>query len=221
MKMRRVYKNLVWLLLIAFVMAPTAVSADSYSCTASIPVSVKTTGDSIPQGTQFEVEISAADENSILPETVKVTAGSNQSFSFGPMTYKTPGDYRYIVNEIQGSQQYVTYDQNKYTVVVRVVNDGKGGLAAAEWIEKDGQDSKPTTVEFVNNYQAPAAATPTPTPTASTISATTVAAESSAVTVKTGDTSDISLQLALMAVSGAVILGALILTGRSRKKSGN
>jgi pilin isopeptide linkage protein len=194
------------------------VSADNYSCTASIPVSVTVTGSNVPSDSKFTVTLSAADQQSVMPATTSFTATGNQTFNFGPMTFNTPGDYKYLVKEEKGSASNFTYDSSVYTVTVRVINDNKGGLIATVWAEKDGQTTKSDSVNFVNTYAAPTTSScPTTsskackgTSTVTTVTTVTtvqnVTNVSTVKPVKTGDTSNVVLYMTALITSVIVAL---------------
>ncbi|AQS52635.1 Collagen adhesin [Jeotgalibaca dankookensis] len=55
---------------------------------------------------------------------------------FEALTFEEVGSYDYIIREVKGSQDGITYDETTYPVTVSVVDDGEGQLlAAAEYTE--------------------------------------------------------------------------------------
>lgn len=114
----------------------------------------------------------------------------------------------------------ITYDTTAYTVTVRVVNDGNGGLAAEIWAIRDGSQNKTDRIVFENKWQAPAEETVTdpekPTKTEKPESEE-VNSESKATvkTAKTGDTAALAIPFAAALAAGALI----IVTWRVRKRN--
>lgn len=78
------------------------------------------------------------------------------SVAFPALTFAEPGTYAYTISEVNDKQANVTYDTATYNVVVNVVDDGRGNLAAT--VAYDG-GAAPT---FKNSYTEPPAPTPTP-----------------------------------------------------------
>lgn len=78
------------------------------------------------------------------------------SVAFPALTFAEPGTYVYTISEVNDKQANVTYDTATYNVVVNVVDDGQGNLAAT--VAYDG-GAAPT---FKNSYTEPPAPTPTP-----------------------------------------------------------
>lgn len=78
------------------------------------------------------------------------------SVAFPALTFAEPGTYVYTISEVNDKQANVTYDTATYNVVVNVVDDGQGNLAATVAYD-DG--AAPT---FKNSYTEPPAPTPTP-----------------------------------------------------------
>ena len=85
--------------------------------------------------------------NNTLVATTASKAGGD--FSFDDLTYG-PADvgktYTYEIREIAGQAGYITYDETIYTAIVRVTDDGKGGVDAE--LEIVGNQS----VVFTNTY---------------------------------------------------------------------
>lgn len=78
------------------------------------------------------------------------------SVAFPALTFAEPGTYVYTISEVNDKQANVTYDTATYDVVVNVVDDGQGNLAATVAYD-DG--AAPT---FKNSYTEPPAPTPMP-----------------------------------------------------------
>lgn len=64
------------------------------------------------------------------------------------ITYDKPGEHTYILREVKGAEgNGITYDDNTYTVVTTITDNGKGKLEAKHEL-KDA-----TTAEFKNSYK--------------------------------------------------------------------
>lgn len=50
--------------------------------------------------------------------------------NFGDITFKKPGDYRFVITEKAGSLNNVSYDEHNYNVYVSVTDNGEGELVA-------------------------------------------------------------------------------------------
>ena len=89
---------------------------------------------------QFEFEL--VDLEGEILQTV-----SNNAFGqiiFDEIVYDEAGDYEYTIQEVQGTQPGITYEQNKINVLVNVADDGEGNLIA------EASYNQPA--EFTNSY---------------------------------------------------------------------
>ncbi len=114
---------------------------------------------------------------------------------FDKIVLTEAGVYTYTVFEETGTLQHVTYDKTEYVVEVKVVDEGKGKLAAsAPVIKKAGSNDALTEIVFENVYAVPA---PPQAPV-------------------TGDSTPLGLWLALFIVSGLGLIGTT-LHGKKKK----
>ena len=74
---------------------------------------------------------------------------ANGEVVLSPITYYEPGEYTYVLREVQGDAEGITYDERTYTVNTTVVDNGDGTLGVTHKL--DGADA----AEFVNAYQEP------------------------------------------------------------------
>lgn len=110
---------------------------------------------------------------------------------FGKIIFDETGVYEYTVSEEKGTLENVTYDVTEYTISIEVKDDGNGELKAEKpVIKKSGSDAVVTEITFENTYSAPQKPVVPSIP-------------------KTGDTSNISLWLALFFVNSC-IFGTII-----------
>ena len=80
-------------------------------------------------------------------QTVKNDGAGN--FTFGNITYTKPGNYEYTISEKPGSVGGVTYDDEVYTVIVKVTDNGGQLVANVQYI--DGENNQAV---FHNTYAA-------------------------------------------------------------------
>ena len=101
---------------------------------------------------EFEFTLTANDK-APMPEgvtgtqTVKNDGAGN--FTFGNITYTKPGNYEYTISEKPGSVGGVTYDDEVYTVIVEVTDNGGQLVANVQYI--DGENNQAV---FHNTYAA-------------------------------------------------------------------
>ena len=122
-----------------------AYAEEKVYCTASIPVEIKTLGDSVPSGIEYKVVIKSVKE---------VTIKDNGKVEIGPMTYTKPGRYNYFISQEAGNAEHFTYDSAVYTVTVSIENDGNGGLKSVIYAVENGATEKTDDVVFSNTYEA-------------------------------------------------------------------
>ena len=163
--------------ILAVLFFPGRVPAAERSCAVSIPVEIRVTGNGAPADEEYRIRIGG--ENVPMPGETEITLKGGGKAQFGPITYSTPGDYRYRISQTAGNAENFTYDTSVYTVTVRVVNNEEDGLSAEIWAVKDGSEDKSTEIVFSNSYKKPV--TPEPKPTAAP------AAQAKAENVDTGD----------------------------------
>ena len=131
-----------------------AYAEEKVYCTASIPVEIKTLGDSVPSGIEYKVVIKSENETNPMPDVKEVTIKDNGKVEIGPMTYTKPGRYNYFISQEAGNAEHFTYDSAVYTVTVSIENDGNGGLKSVIFAVKNGATEKTDDVVFSNTYEA-------------------------------------------------------------------
>ena len=215
-RMKQFRKLMLLPLLIAVLLFQTQALAVDYTCTASIPVEVEVKGDA-PAGVDFTVTLAPAEEDVPMPEEDSLTITDGGTDAFGPITYTKPGDYVYTVTQEAGSETDFIYDSTSYTVTVRVVNDGEGGLRAEIWAIEEGGTVKVEKILFSNIYDVPdpgdgsgssSASAPSKKPAKATPTTTSVKNSKTAAT-KTGDETNLVVLGCLLGIS---LLGLIALT---------
>lgn len=115
----------------------------------------------------------------------------------GAITYNRAGQYVYTVRQrISSAQTGYTYDDEVYTVVVTVRNQLGGGLSATVELPVNHEGFKENEIRFENSYYK--------------------AVPSDSNSPKTGDNSNLTLWIAMMAASLACLL---LLFWKRRKDS--
>ena len=114
----------------------------------------------------FNFVVTAETENAPMPDpsSVFATAGSPM-VHFGAVAFSEPGEYSYLVSEVAGDEEGMTYSQAVYRVRYEVTTDPvTGELQLDVYIHRirddagaDAADEWPFDVplEFVNTYEAP------------------------------------------------------------------
>lgn len=117
------------------------------SVTDEIKVTKVLTGRELKAG-EFSFELrEVKGEDSEPIETAKNDAKGN--VAFGAIKYTEIGQHTYTLHEVAGDAGGITYDENVYTIVTTISDNGKGQLVATHEI-KGAEDVKK--IEFKNSY---------------------------------------------------------------------
>lgn len=159
-------------------------------------------------------------ETDTIRITVKNGIGSGQ---FGGISYQIPGEYQYHISQIAGNSEGMEYDSSTYAVMIRVVNDEKGGLTSEIWAVRDSEAVKTDRLSFTNRIVPEASQTPKPTatdrPHVSRTDKTVVSHSVKTVhSPKTGDTAPLEI-LAGILVLAAVTVSVILILIKKRKRS--
>ena len=129
-------------------------------------------------------------------------------------TFSKPGIYSYVVKadlaadgKKENASRY-TFEPRVTTINFFIVNAADGSMKLQMLTAEDDQDVKPNELEFDPIYVGPVV---TPAPTAS---------PTPGPSPKTGDTNNIALYLSLMAVSGLLIAGFIMLPQINKMRKG-
>lgn len=160
---------------------------------------------------EFTFELS---ENGIVIDTA--SNAEDGSITFSPITYDRPGEHDYVITEVPGSEEGLTYDSAAYTVHVSVTDDTNVGSLVTAWsYGKAGapvfhNSFVPPVVDEPADEGAPTDGKPKPAEPAEP-----AAAASSAIVPDTGDATA-PATAALLAILGAAATTSAVLTGRKR-----
>ena len=122
------------------------------SVTDKIDVTKSLTGRDLTAG-EFSFELrEIKGEDSELIETVKNAADGKVTFS--AIKYTEIGQHTYMLREVKGDADGITYDDTIYTIVTTIADNGKGQLVATHEL-KGAKDVK--SIEFKNAYTTNAA----------------------------------------------------------------
>lgn len=98
------------------------------SVTDKIDVTKSLTGRDLTAG-EFSFELREIVDKEFKPvETAKNDANGNVTFS--PIEYTEIGQHTYTLREVKGNAGGITYDENVYTIVTTIADNGKGQLVA-------------------------------------------------------------------------------------------
>lgn len=172
--------------------ADEAIDAITFNNTyEAAPTSVILGGSKVLDGRELaanEFQFQLADKDGNVLQTVANAA--NGGFSFDSITYDQAGTYEYVISEVKGNAEGVTYDETTYAVKVVVTDGGEGKLNVTE-LTYNGKAELPV---FANSYTEPAAPV--------------VADEPEEVLPQTGDTLPTLLAgVAAVAVVALAVLG--------------
>lgn len=172
--MKKLLRNLVVLCVCLLLACAPAFAA--YETTATIPVTVRQTGPITRQTYRFVLAPAEGEEGNPMPDAsgnvtregetavLEITTDRYETKDNFKIHYTRPGVYTYTLRQEAGTEYRMTYDRTEYTVVVYVVNDGKGGLEATTVAYRKGSDKK-CDVVFTNYREPDPTASPSPTPT--------------------------------------------------------
>lgn len=149
----QINKKLILPLLIAVLLFNVQVNAGvDNSCTVSIPVEIQNQGSNIPSGTDFTLKIEPVKTDNPMPISSEIIVVDNGKSEFGPISYNTPGMYRYYISQKAGDNNNFTYDASVYTLTVHVYDNGQGDLSYDMFAVKDGSQEKVSEILFTNMY---------------------------------------------------------------------
>lgn len=135
--------------------ADEAIDAITFNNTyEAAPTSVILGGSKVLDGRELaanEFQFQLADKDGNVLQTVANAA--NGGFSFDSITYDQAGTYEYVISEVKGNAEGVTYDETTYAVKVVVTDGGEGKLNVTE-LTYNGKAELPV---FANSYTEPAA----------------------------------------------------------------
>ena len=155
--MKKLLRNLVVLCVCLLLACAPAFAA--YETTATIPVTVRQTGPITRQTYRFVLAPAEGEEGNPMPAegvengkaVLEITTDRYETKDNFEIRYTRPGVYTYTLRQEAGTDYRMTYDRTEYTVVVYVVNDGKGGLEATTVAYRKGSDKKCDDIVFVND----------------------------------------------------------------------
>lgn len=198
-------RGLVSVLFLMFFVTGTALTtlAAEYQAEAYISVNQTFTVQSyLKPSDTFYYEIKAADDFTPMPQdcingVYHFSLKGNDKVDVGPIAYTRPGKYTYTVKQlVEEKKAGYTYDHECYTVTVSVKNTPDGGLSATVELPVNREGFKESRIQFDNSYYKDTPKDPN--------------------SPQTGDTSNITLWLAL-AVGSFICLLLTIMFGRKQR----
>lgn len=165
--------------------------------TVAVPVSCK--GEDTTETFQYQLQGEASEFEQIETTELELKAGEKGEFS---ITYTYPGTYHYTVSQTKGTDKYTTYDDTIFNVDVYVTEDENGTLKADPVLYSQGDACKRVELIFKNVRKVPAK-NKTNNVAANKKKTSPKKTEKGAVT---GDTSGIMVWLAVLIVTGGIII---------------
>ncbi|MBQ8288419.1 MAG: hypothetical protein IJX76_06575 [Clostridia bacterium] len=103
---------------------------------------------------EFTFSLYAANESfEAVGEAIAATNAADGSFTFADVAVDAAGTYRFLITEVAGDLERMTYDTTVYQITVTVTDDGEGNLKVTEtMINKAGSTDAEPEVAFVNIY---------------------------------------------------------------------
>lgn len=150
----QISKKLILPLLVAVLLFDVQVDAGvDNSCAVNIPVEIKNQGSNVPSGINSTLEIKPGKTDNPMPSSNEIIVVDNGKSEFGPISYNTPGVYKYSISQKVEDNNNFTYDASVYTVTVHIYDDGQGNLNYNMFAVKDGSQEKVTEILFTNTYK--------------------------------------------------------------------
>lgn len=154
-------------------------------------------GDQTPDDRTFWFELDALEENAegaeILADRSCIKGAGDTDFN--GIRFTKAGTYRFGIIEVKGSDSGYTYDEGNWILTVQIDDvDGVLAVKNAVYMKNGSRESNTEAAVFTNRYDA---------------------SRSAAAAAKTGDSTDISRNIALML--GSAVFLAVFLLGRKRK----
>lgn len=189
----------IWALILTAVLLAAPVYAAEAGCKVQLPVAC-TGGD---ETFQFDLAYEEAQGQTVENGTLFLKSGESGYFV---IAYDSPGTYYYTVSQKAGSDSRTTYDKTVYQVEVWVTVNDDGILSAAPVIYAEGSQDKKAELKFVNSKQPAGGKDPDSEPgSGSEPGPDDEAGTVKTGAVKTGDTAQIGLWIAVMlAAAGAL-----------------
>ena len=185
-KTKRITLTALLIMLMSMTVCASFVFADDQSPSIDLKAAVKIEGPAPSPAEEYILKLQS--EEMTEPEIITVT-GENTGV-FQTMEYNKVGVYKYSVWQEAGSNKDCKYDSSVYDVTVYVTNSESGeGLDISAAVYRNGEDDKVPEIIFTNKYKEIKAA-------------------------KTGDETDLTLYIVLIAVSSLIML----LIGRRQKQ---
>lgn len=110
---------------------------------------------------EFEFQLVDSETGEVVATGANAADGS---VSMSSVKFSKPGEYRYVLSEVQGKAENVVYDDSKYCVTARVSDNGNGTMSVAWTASSFGDEAESSNglrgVVFKNSYEQPEVAPP-------------------------------------------------------------
>lgn len=101
-----------------------------------------------------EFEFALVSQGEGEPTVLTAKNDANGKVSFPAINFNAPGEYRYLLAEVDGGLGGVTYDTTVYDATAKIVDNGDGTLGVTWSVSKDGKALEGEEIVFANSYKA-------------------------------------------------------------------
>ncbi len=164
----------------------------------------------------YQISIKSDAESAPIPEKDTVTVNNSGKGEF-VINITEPGNYKYTLFQIKGSDENIKYDETKYDVHVNVLTNENGDLTYSVFVTYADTDDKPESVEFQNvavGSERSSEDTTETIPNKEDTPENIVPTENKSAKITTGD----ETKLVLMMVIGVLAFAGVITIIKSKKE---
>lgn len=118
---------------------------------SKIPFHITDPDNIVPDGTVFTVVLKP-EGNAPMPDASAFKAKAGEDYSFGPIGFDEPGNYKYTISESATNDERIILDESVYEVDVAVFIEDDGTMWGATSMHLQGSSRKNETATFENDY---------------------------------------------------------------------
>ena len=152
MKLIKLQSAIMTLLILTALFSAVTVHAVGGTYTAEFSVTTLNPKKNIPEGTQFTLKIEGQ-PHAPLPEPPEIAAAPNGTYTFEPVEFTEPGNYKYLVKQIPPEDKKIIMDTKVYEINVTVIRNDDGDLEGGFTISDQVSVNKYTAISFHNDYK--------------------------------------------------------------------
>ena len=152
MKLIKLQSAIMTLLILTALFSAVTVHAVGGTYTAEFSVTTLNPKKNIPEGTQFTLKIEGQ-PHAPLPDPSEIAAAPNGTYTFEPVEFTEPGNYKYLVKQIPPEDKKIIMDTKVYEINVTVIRNDDGDLEGGFTISDQVSVNKYTAISFHNDYK--------------------------------------------------------------------